>query len=43
MVPLLAMVETIVGALTQQCGESGRRRVVEIEQLRHFGEAMDTE
>jgi DNA-binding MurR/RpiR family transcriptional regulator len=43
MVPLLAMVETIVGALTQQCGESGRRRVVEIEQLRHFGEAMETE
>ncbi len=43
MVPCLALVEVIVAALIQQCGEAGKRRVVEIEQLRHFGETLDDE
>jgi DNA-binding MurR/RpiR family transcriptional regulator len=41
MVPCLALVEVIVAALTQQFGDRGRRRLVEIEQLRHFGESLE--
>ena len=34
MVPCIALVETVIAAVTEQAGERGRQRIVEIEQMR---------
>ncbi|WP_098103758.1 MurR/RpiR family transcriptional regulator [Novosphingobium sp. PC22D] len=38
LVPMMAVLELLVAAVTTAAGEKGRQRIVEIEQLRHFGE-----
>lgn len=38
LVPCMAVVELLVAALTRAASEKGRERIVEIEQLRRFGE-----
>ncbi|MPT48542.1 MAG: MurR/RpiR family transcriptional regulator [Sphingobium sp.] len=38
LVPCMAVVELLIAAITRQASENGRQRIVEIEQIRHFGE-----
>lgn len=38
LVPCMAVVELMIAAITRATSEKGRERIVEIEQIRHFGE-----
>ena len=41
LVPCLALTEALVAGITRAAGEGGRQRIIEIEQLRSFGEDDD--
>ena len=42
LVPCLALVETVIAAVTERAGEIGRERIAEIEKIRHSPSAMST-